>query len=654
MRHRLFFTLLLAVAAMSPLFAETVSEGGSQKLLDSRTELLSARLLFNEARDRWFAAPLPGAEELLITRMKGNAKECTARSAAERLMRPYYLELLKQGFAKMAAETLTPFRGTVPDAALKAMEQTPDAQLTAKCNREFPAAFDAARKKLVAEQRAEITVSIYPNEAELEQNDDKVLTAMLTARFAERRGAPLWEELLPQLQTELIAPVLRSARDQQQRQLNLAGQLTPDARLWDQKAAAADLEKQLNTEIAAWKVEKRYALFPRTLELIQKRSARLPQERVIALLPKIPATPNYAVLLDDDPEANADPETSFRNYAAQIAESGLDAAQKQLELPEAYRAGLTNDDEVKQALDRRFNALKPELQKLRNAFAGRQLKKRFPSVADRSYLPEPDAIEVYRQDKGQMTFPDDADSPVLLAETRQLLKAGVAERYAAGNAELSDQLETVEKEYDNVVAEMEKLHDETSPSLLKRWFGAKSSIDLDTVKDCYTERVLDRFRAGGERNYPDLFPKTEEEIDLRTRAILQRLLNPAPPPPKPQASQLKTAELTLIYRVLVDTENDQLVVRLRQNRFAGSLNPARREAEEKRLIAEVAKELDALCRTEIQTALAPPKLVIRIEVGGGAVYYRFVAELRSALKEALVQNGATIEDTLDRSAAGDQ
>lgn len=646
MKRHWLLSLLAAAAALSPLFAASVPEGESRKLLDSRTELLSARLLFNEARDRWLAAPLPGAEELLTAWMKENAKESAARAAAERLMRPRYLELLQQGFNQMAAATLEPFRKTIPEAALNAISATPGTLLTEKCNREFPAVFDAARKKLVAEQRAEITVSIYPSEAELEQDDDKVLAAKLAARFAERRGAPLWEELLPQLQSELIAPVLRSARDQQQRQLTLAGQLTPDARLWDQKAAAADLEKQLNAEIAAWKAEKRYALFPRTLELIQKRSARLPQERVIALLPKLPATPDYATLLDDDPEENADPETSFRRYAARIAETGLDAAQKQLSLPDAYRAGLTNDAEVKQALERRFQALKPELQKLRNAFAGRQFKKSFPSVADRSFLPEPDAIEVYRRDKGQMTFPDGADDAELLAETRQLLKAGVAERYAAGNAELSDQLNTVEKEYDTVVAEMEKLHDKTSPSWPASWLGAKGGIDLDTIKDCYTERVLERFLAGGNRGYPDLFPQTEEEIDLRTRAILQRLTNPAPPPPKPQAAQQKTAELTLVYRILVDTENDQLVVRLRERRFTASLNPARREAEEKRLIAEVAKELDTLCRTETQTALAPPKFIIRIEVGGGSVYYRFVAELRDALRMTLRQDGTTVEDSL--------
>jgi len=107
----------------------------------------------------------------------------------------------------------------------------------------------------------------------------------------------------------------------------------------------------------------------------------------------------------------------------------------------------------------------------------------------------------------------------------------------------------------------------------------------------------------------------------------------------------------LIYRVLVDTENDQLVVRLRESRFAGSRNPARREAEEKRLIAEAAKELDTLCRTETQTALAPPKFVVRIEVGDGSVYCRVVAKLRSALKETLRQNGVTIEDELGGSAA---
>ena len=37
---------------------------------------------------------------------------------------------------------------------------------------------------------------------------------------------------------------------------------------------------------------------------------------------------------------------------------------------------------------------------------------------------------------------------------------------------------------------------------------------------------------------------------------------------------------------------------------------------------------------------------VRIEVGGGRIYYRFVAELREALKNALKQTGASVEDGL--------
>jgi len=645
---RRMIPILLAAAALPLLFAGTVPEGESRKLLENRTELLSARLLFNEARDRWLAAPLPGADGFLAARMKENAKECASRLAAARLMRPRYQELLKQDFAKTAAETLAPFHGILPDETLNAMEQPSDALLAQKCDREFPEVFDAARKTLVAEQRAEITGNIYPSEAELESDSDKTLAGKLTARFAERRGAPLWDELLPQLQTELIAPVLKSARDQQKRQLELAGQLMPDARLWEPAAVAADLEKQLETEIAGWKVEKRYALFPRTRELLRRRSGRAPQERVIALLPKLPATPDYAKLLADNPKANADPETSLRNYSERIATTAFDAAVARLAIPEAYRAGLAGDEGIKRTLELRFNSIKPELRKQRDALAARQLKENFPDIADRSFLPSPEDIEIFRRDASQMVLPKGADNPELLAETRQLLKNGVAERLAAGNAELTDQLDTVEAEYDTVVAEMEKRRDNTSPSWLARWFGAKSGVDLDTIKECYTDRVLERFTAGKKRRYPDLFPKTEAEIDLRTRAILQRLVNPVPPPPKPQAVQSRMPELVMVYRVGVDAKDGGFTVRLKENSFTGSLDPAKREAEEKRVIAEVTKELDALCRRTTQTTLVPPRFIVGIEVGGGAVYYRFVAELREALKETLRQNGATIEDTLSR------
>lgn len=653
MKYRPWIAILLLSAALPSILAESVPEGESRNRLDRQTAVLSARLLFKEALTRWLAAPLPDAETALTRRMTEQADQCLLRADAERLMKPYYLELLQQRFAAMAAETLAPLRATLPAAIQKELEQPPQTLLAEKRDREFPEIFDAARRRLVAAQRAEITAAIYPTEAELEANDDRKLGEILTARFAERRGAPLWEELLPQLRTELIAPILKSAREQQQRQLLLAGQLTPDARTWEPQAAAADLERQLNAEIATWKAEKCYALFPRTQELIRQRSFRLPQERAIALLPGIAPSPDYAEFLAAAPTGNANPEISFRAYAGAIADAALETVKTRLNIPERYRVDLAGDAEVRQALDRRFQALKPQLQKLRDTVAQDQLQKRFPAVADGTFLPEPRAVESYREDKTQITLPPGADDPVLFAETRRLLQTATAARLAAGNTELSAQLDAVAAVYDAVVTEMEQLRDQGSPSWLARWFGAEDKVDLETIKACYTRRGLAQFLAGGKRNYPELFPKTAIEIDLRTRAILQRLSNPAEPQPRPQpASRTKPEDKetpATTYRIVVHTKNDQLVVRLKEQCFVGTLEPSRREAEEKRMIAEIAEALTELCRQAAQDAPAPPRFMIRIEVGDGAVYYRFIAELREALKETLRRNGAAVEDVLARN-----
>ena len=253
---------ILAALLLPQLFAAAVPEGESRRLLERQTGLLSARLLYGEAEKRWLAEPMPEAAETLYSEMKRKPAECASRAAALKRMEPRFAELLAESYRDMAEHVLAPFREKFSAEQAAAFGQKSAQLIAEKQKKEFPAAFEAARKRLVDEQRAELTDRIYPTETELEADDDAALTRKLLERFTARRKTPLWEELLPRLGTELVAPVLRSARAQQKRQLDLAARLEPDTRLWDPAAAEAELEQKLNAEIAGWKEEKRYALFP--------------------------------------------------------------------------------------------------------------------------------------------------------------------------------------------------------------------------------------------------------------------------------------------------------------------------------------------------------------------------------------------------------
>lgn len=91
-------------------------------------------------------------------------------------------------------------------------------------------------------------------------------------------------------------------------------------------------------------------------------------------------------------------------------------------MPEQYRKTLETDAEVRRALARRFETLKPELQKHRNEFAARQLQERFPAVADGSYRPSPEAVEAFRADPAKLPELPGETARGLPAESRTLLK----------------------------------------------------------------------------------------------------------------------------------------------------------------------------------------------------------------------------------------
>ncbi len=631
-------SIFLAALVFSPLAAAPVEEGESRKLLDSQAELLSARLLFDEAQKRWFAATLPAADPLADEMMKKRS-ECVSRAGAGQLMQPFYLELLQTDYNEMAERTLSPFRETLPKETLEQLRKVPLPQLMRKRDRDFSKVFSDARKKVFEMQFQEMEQYRYPTEAELDSDNDEALTAKLQARMAKGRLIPFCEEITENLADRGIPLILKEGRQQQQKQLAFATQLLPNRGIWDAKAAEADIERKLNTEIKSW-LGKQYALFPRSRAIIQQRSTRLPQEWVIALLPRIVPAPDYGTVLAENPAANADPAKSLQNYAVRVTDMMLAAAENQAEIPAALRAGIPEDAGVGKALERRFDALKPALQKQRDAFARQQLTEQFPALP----LPAPEAVEAFRKDPAQPPpLPAGADNPALLAETRKLLASSMLEQLKAGNAELTAQLDAVDAEYDSVVAEMEKTRDNNNPSWLARWFGAKAGVDLDAIRQSYTSRVLAAHNKIADRKYPELFPLTVTETDLRARAILQRLNSPAQPSAqKPETPPVEPPPAPVTFRITISADGKMLSVRLKGKQFSASMDPAVREADEKRVIAEVAGELAILSAAATQGKPIPPPLIVSIEVGKGAIYYHFVAELREALKD----DGTTIEDGL--------
>ena len=75
---------------------------------------------------------------------------------------------------------------------------------------------------------------------------------------------------------------------------------------------------------------------------------------------------------------------------------------------------------------------------------------------------------------------------------------------------------------------MRKRSGENRRGWLGRWFGS-SEVTLEAIRELYCEKVLELHRKGNPL-YPALFDSVRDEIDVRSRAILQQLEKEAQEP----------------------------------------------------------------------------------------------------------------------------
>ena len=307
----LFFCLTALLSSLS--LSAAVEEGESRKLLDRETGILSAQLLSADQGKRWSEAPFPEAEHRLLEQMKADPRSAgleNARKNAEDFLK----NLLTEEYAAMQRQLLAPFQEKLPADLSGQLEKIPDELLKKKFSRVFPGAFQNARKRLVEAQKAELVDKVYPSEAELEKLRDPELTDLLAARLQARRKTPLFEENVSFVRDSVIAPLIASGRAQQKRQLDLAETIQDNSGLWSPPEIIQDLEKRLASETRKWKEDKVYALFQKTRSAIANRAARLPRERIMNALPERITLPDYAAMLEKEPE---------KHLSAEPALSGL-------------------------------------------------------------------------------------------------------------------------------------------------------------------------------------------------------------------------------------------------------------------------------------------------------------------------------------------
>ena len=638
-----FLSIGLAFATAFAAAAAPVNEGESRKLLERETELLSARLLSADGGRRWSAAPFPEAESLLFDRMKRDPAAAASCAAARKDAGEFFRAALAADYAATQRKLLEPFREQLTPEEAAALEKAPAGLLEKKFTRLFSAAFTAARNRLVAAQRTELLEKVYPSEAELEANDDARLTQLLSARLTARRRTPLLEENSAFVREKVVAPVIASGRSQQKRQLELVTKLPVAPELWTIPEIVPALEKQLAAETGKWREDKVYALFGKTRSAIAERAARVPLERVIAALPARVAVPDYAALLAREPEKHLEPEPEISALCAGARRQAVADTLRELAAPEPVASELLRDPAVEKAAAEAVDArVRPALLALRRQAVEAQLESRCPELVAGRWRGEPAVVEAFHAGGGEalpplpeFAFPDEP----LFSETRQAIAEQARKALQRGAAEVAGQFRLVALEYDGVVAEMRKRSGENRRGWLGRWFGS-SEVTLEAIRELYCEKVLELHRKGNPL-YPALFDSVRDEIDVRSRAILQQLEKEAQEP-REALPEEPPSERVVSCRIEIDAGEELLQIQLNGRRFSAMPGPG----SEQKLIDDVVAEFERF--REATASAGPVRFEIELRIGAGPVYYRFVANLREALKSAGGPAGTAVRDDLSR------
>lgn len=626
-----------------------VKEGEGGRLLDRQTALLSARLLHAKWSESWLAAKEPSGEKELYDWMSRNLAASVSVGNAEKLSEKIYRQKLADDYELENTTLLKPFVKVLTPEELNEFQAGASALVDRKLRAGFPEDFQKARARLCAEQRAALFRNLYPSEAELENETDAALTRNLTARFLEQASAPVLEENIPLFKTQMILPVLKSARTQQKRQLELASSLSVPPEIWDADAAEQSLRKQLESMVAQWKEPKVYGLFPRTLAVIRQRAARLPEDRVTSRLSRYAAVPDYARMLKQAPLEHIDAKKSFARLSAAFCSTTLENALRMSDMPAKYVSVVRQDKKVRQAIQSYFDRqVCPALQKIRDQEAAAQMREYFPTLVNGKWKPTPEEVEVFYS-AGQNWIPTldgiDFSRRELLEETQAKLEQTIVSKLKNGGKELARQEEMVDLEYDSVVREMSALETGKSVSFLERWLGlGDGHVSLEQIRKRYEERVKTAFNEGMTRDYPGLFDRVSKEIEIRSRAILQRIstVNEAKED-SPALTPVKTVRCV----IRINAENERLSVKLGKKEWTGSLRKEDYKTTEEKITSGVIAEIQ---RISAENAAKNEKfrLEVQVLVLNGKIYYEFVANLRETLRKRLSGSSPQVSDSLNR------
>lgn len=455
------------------------------------------------------------------------------------------VNLLLQGLNQKKPEGLDDFFTSEERAAfLKCPDEVIKTYLSSNFGKsvdEQTSIFAKARKKACDLQLDNMVKDVYPTEEEvdtaLKQNKVSDLGNKILEKLIKRQTRPVFSENIAALGSNFIEPVLKDAEEQFQRQGSIVSQSYGGSYILPEDIASfiqneivqyqEVLKKEKQGKTIANKV---YNTFPSVKGRVVDKSSEIAIKRFRDSVVEMNFSVEKDVLkklmgvsLSSHSNKNQSWDSCLKSFHDTVANKAINThtAKAPPDKRTAFRQFLSplifnSDQSCKDAVNRLVEkSLRDSFDSIRKEISQEQFKEFFQPLESKTWKPSEDEIDSWYNRSLDISQPlkmprissKSFDSSALFEETVEMVLGAEKSAISRGLSALREQMNTVQ----GLEAQMEK-EVAASPA---------EPPPLEKVIQSYSEKVKIAWSSSDfSKDYPNLFKRTEEDIDMRSRKIL--------------------------------------------------------------------------------------------------------------------------------------
>lgn len=428
----------------------------------------------------------------------------------------------------------------------------------------FAERYPKERAEACQRQAKTIATKVKPAESEIGVRDEKTLREELRRRIVEEQKTAVFQENLAYIETSVVEPILAAAKKEFARQKEYLMRTRTEA--YAPSALERELEGNLRRNVAERRKRNSdpmsdWDVFPQVVkECVKPIAEKRTLERVARCVDEVKVPVDAGRIRRDIASDRAahrqasESERIFRTaFAAEISSGALALAVAAA--PEAEREEFSKyvkDHAASPAIDRAVETrvkreLLPEVKKVRAVIAEEDAEKRWPTLMDGTWFPEPEladamcarsdyakAVKNWRQSPGLVALAG-ASAETMLEESDRLADGKVAAAFERARSAITAQNAILGELAPQVLGE--------AKARKASWF--RRTPDVKSITEMLVTGVGEKWGAAREtvlwspdeekpanadRQHAEIFPSVRRRIDEMAKTIFEEMEKKDPQP----------------------------------------------------------------------------------------------------------------------------